>query len=189
MSLSATHQRSTSTCIIFSSTVRALADMSRSVEIPSQLDSTTIPSVSTLPPEVAINIFSQLPSFSDVFNLSSVCHSLRYIWLENVNPIYNLVAPRCIEGENAARRLLADQGGSSPDAAAVSARDVMQMMRNRGILMKAISQFEREVVSRVTSKYFSRYILLRCLERYQRSAGDCAPWTSMEPALTGILRR
>ncbi|KAL8711677.1 MAG: hypothetical protein Q9225_007075 [Loekoesia sp. 1 TL-2023] len=101
-----------------------------------------------MPPEVATNIFCQLPSFSDVFALSAVCRRMRDLWLENVTPIYNEVAPKGIPCERAARHFLVDQGGSalwSP----MSARDVVRMTRNAGVVDNAILQFEREIVSRV----------------------------------------
>ena len=104
-----------------------------------------------MPPEVLVKILCQLHSFSDVFALSAACCRLRHLWLTIVNPVYKQVAPRSIPCERAARRFLTDQdkpGLESP----VSAKDVVRMVRNAGVIEKAILQFEREIVSRVRSK-------------------------------------
>ena len=119
-------------------------------------------SLSIMPPEVAANIFCQLPIFSDVFALSAVCHRLRHLWLESANPIYSQIAARSIPCERAARRFLADQGGpclGSP----MSAKDVVRMVRNAGVIEKAVLQFEREIVRRVRSKLDSHVRTLRCI--------------------------
>ena len=108
-------------------------------------------SLSMMPTEVIIYIFCQLPSFSDVFALSAVCCRLRHLWLKDVNPTYNQIAPRSIPCERAARRFLIDQGGPRLESS-VSARNVVRMVRNAGVIGKAILQFEREIVSRVRSK-------------------------------------
>ena len=105
-------------------------------------------SLSTMPPEVATNIFCQLPSFADVFALSTVCLRLRHLWLENVNPIYNQIAPEVISCDRAARRFLVDQDGPGLGSP-LSAKDVVRMVRNAGVIEKAIVQFEREIVRRV----------------------------------------
>ena len=101
-----------------------------------------------MPPEVATNIFCQLPSFSDVFALSAVCLRLRHLWLENVNPVYNRIAPRVIPCNSAARRFLVDQDGPGLESP-MSAKDVVRMVRNACVVEKAILQFEREIVRRV----------------------------------------
>ena len=117
-------------------------------------------SLSMMPPEVATNIFCQLPSFSDVFALSAACCRLRHLWLKSVNPIYNQIAPRSIPCERAARRFLVDQDGSDLGTR-VSANDVVRMLRNAGVIETAILQFEREIVSRVRSKSDSDVRIVR----------------------------
>ena len=104
-----------------------------------------------MPPEVATNIFCQLPSFSDVFALSAVCCRLRHLWLENVNAVYNQIAPRTIPCERVARRSLVDQDGPGLGSP-MSAKDVVRMVRNAGIIESAILQFEQQIVCRVRSK-------------------------------------
>lgn len=121
------------------------------------------PSLPMMPPEVATNIFCQLPSFSDVFALSAVCRRLRRLWLANVNPIYNQIAPRSIPCERAARRFLADSDGPGLGSP-MSAKDVVRMVRNAGVIEDAILQFEREIVSRVRSKLGSYLRIIRRLE-------------------------
>lgn len=113
-----------------------------------------------MPPEVAINIFRQLPSFSDVFALSAVCCRLRHLWLKSVNPIYNQIAPRSILCERAARRFLVDQDGPGLGSP-MSAKDVVRMVRNAGVIENAILQFEREIVRRVRSKLDSDVSIVR----------------------------
>ncbi|MCJ1386950.1 hypothetical protein MMC17_010079 [Xylographa soralifera] len=101
-----------------------------------------------MPPEIAINIFCQLPSFFDVFAFSAVCRQLRHLWLNSVKPIYNQIAPRSIPCERAARRFLVDQDG--PDLGSpMSAKDIVRMVRNASVIEKAILDFERDIVSRV----------------------------------------
>jgi hypothetical protein len=107
-----------------------------------------------MPPEVATNIFCQLPSFPDVFALSRVCHRLRELWLMNVNSIYNEIAPRSIPCINAAGRFLVVHDGLSLESP-IAAKDVVRMLRNADVVEKAILQFEREIVSRVKSKWES----------------------------------
>ena len=115
-----------------------------------------------MPPEVATNIFCQLPSFSDVFALSAVCLRLRHLWLENVNPIYNQIAPQAIPCDRAARRFLADQDGPGLGSP-LSAKDVVRMIRNAGVIEKAILQFEREIVRRVRGESDSGVKLASCV--------------------------
>ena len=108
-------------------------------------------SLSTMPREVVINIFCQLPSFSDVFTLSAVCRWLRHLWLDDVNPVYKQIAPRRFSCERAARPFLIDQAQPGLGSA-VSAKVVVCIVRNAGAMEKAIPQSEREIVSRVRSK-------------------------------------
>jgi len=109
-------------------------------------------SLSMMPSEIATDIFCQLPCFADVFALSTVCHRLRRLWLKNVTPIYNEMAPRNIPCEGAARRFLVDQDGPDLESP-MSAKDVVRMLRNADVVENAILQFEREIVSRVRSKW------------------------------------
>lgn len=120
------------------------------------------PSLSIMPREVVINIFCQLPSFSDVFTLSAVCCRLRHLWLNNVNPVYKQIAPRSISCERAARRFLIDQDGPGLGSP-MSAEDVVRMVRNAGVIAKAIVQFEREIVSRVRSRFGPNDHVVRCI--------------------------
>ena len=108
-------------------------------------------SLSMMPTEVIIHIVCQLPSFSDVFALSAVCCRLRHLWLKSVNLVYNQIAPRSIPCQCAARRFLVDQDGPGLGSP-MFAKDVVRMVRNAGVIEKAILQFEREIVSRVISK-------------------------------------
>ena len=114
-----------------------------------------------IPPEVATNIFCQLPSLFDVFALSGVCRLLRHCWLQSVNPIYNHVAPRSIPCERASHRFLVDQDGPGLGSP-MSAKDVVRIVRNAGVIEKAVLQFEREIVSRVRSKFNPNDHVVRC---------------------------
>ena len=120
-------------------------------------------SLSTMPPEVATNIFCQLPSFSDVFALSAVCLRLRHLWLENVNSIYNQIAPRSIPCESAARRFLVDDDGPGLEFP-MSAKDVIRVVQNAGVIENTVLQFEREVVRWVKSELYSNVRIVRRVE-------------------------
>ena len=121
-------------------------------------------SLSTMPPEVAINIFCQLPSFSDVFALSAVCLRLRHLWLENVNPIYKQIGPRSIPCERAARRFLVGPGMEFP----MTAKDVIRMVQNASVIEDTILQFEREVLMSENSELNSNVRIVRRVElRFQ----------------------
>ncbi len=71
--------------------------------------------------------------------------------MNNGNQVYKQIAPRSIPCERAARRFLIDQDGPGLGSP-VSAKDVVRMARNAGVIEKAILQFEREIVSRVRCK-------------------------------------
>ena len=104
-----------------------------------------------LPSEIVIHIFCHLPLLSDVFALAATCSRLHDIWSANVTPIYNKVAPRSIACQEHARRFLTDQGGPAYGAP-MSIENVVRMARNASVVEKAILQFEREIVLRVSSK-------------------------------------
>ena len=72
----------------------------------------------------------------------------------NVNPVYNVIAPRSIPCHNAARHFLVVHDGLSLESP-MAAKDVIRMLRNADVVEKAILQFEREIVSRVRSKWES----------------------------------
>lgn len=121
---------------------------------PVQGDRYCRPSLSSMPPEVMRNIFCQLPSFTDVFALSAVCCRSRRVWFNEVNQIYKQIAPRSVLCERAARRFLTDQDGPDLESP-MSAKDVVRMVRNARVIENAIRQFERQIVSRVRSKFDS----------------------------------
>ncbi|KAL8690463.1 MAG: hypothetical protein Q9218_004099, partial [Villophora microphyllina] len=106
-------------------------------------------SLPTLPVELATSIICSRTSFREVLALSSTCHQLRDVWLQNVTVIYSHVAPRSIPCLLHARVFLADQGGPSPNAAITSSGYVVAIMRNAHIIEEAILQFETQIVSRV----------------------------------------
>ena len=105
-----------------------------------------------MPPELVIKIFCQLSSFSDAFALSTTSHRFQHIWLSNVDIIYCHVAPRSIACESEARDFLAVQDGPALNSP-MSAKDVLRIIQNARVVDKAIRQFEREIVSRVRSKF------------------------------------
>lgn len=111
----------------------------------------------SLPPEVIINIFCQLPSFADVLGLAATCHRLKDIWITNVTTIYASLSPRAIPCEREARVCLSDQGGPSPDSLTLSANDVLRMVRNARMVDESISQFEEDIVPHVRSEFCYTY--------------------------------
>lgn len=105
-----------------------------------------------VPTEIVLHIFCQFASLSDVLALSTVSRRFRDLWLNSANLIYMKIAPRIIPCVHAARRFLADQGG--PDLASpLVAKDVIRTVRNADIVENAILELEREIVSRVESKF------------------------------------
>lgn len=110
----------------------------------------------SMPAELITGTFCLLASFSDVLALAATCHRLRHIWTTNVPPIYVKVAPRSIPCNRYARSFLTDQGGPALDGPALSAGDVVRMVRNSHIIEKAIFQFEREIVPWVQSTFCAR---------------------------------
>ena len=105
--------------------------------------------LSSIPAELLLNVFLELPSFHDVFALAATCTSLRHCWLSNVPSIYKHIAARNIMRETYARRLLADQRMSSSINLPQSAADVSRLLRNAKVVEAAIAQFERDVVWRI----------------------------------------
>ncbi len=104
-----------------------------------------------LPSELVIEIICQLPSFPDIFALSTTCHQMRHIWISNVMLIYTHVTPRSIACHNQARKFLIDQGGPALDSP-MSAKDVVYMVRNSRVVEKAIQQFDREIGCELAGK-------------------------------------
>jgi hypothetical protein len=108
--------------------------------------------LTSLPSELVIEIICQLPSFSDIFALSATCHQIRHIWIFNVMLIYTRVASKSIACHSHARKFLVEKGGPALDSP-MSAKDVIQMVRNSRVVEKAVQQVEREIVCRVASKH------------------------------------
>ena len=96
----------------------------------------------TIGPELITQIFSQLPTFSDVFALAATCHWLREVYSAHVPPIYDKIAPRNISCLCQARRFLHDQGGPAEEAS-LSTKDIRSLVRNSHMVERAILQFER----------------------------------------------
>lgn len=109
-------------------------------------------SLSSLPVELLEGVYCPLPSFNDVFSLSSTCHQMRDVWLNNVATIYNRVARASIPCKRYARAFFADQGGPSLESGMISAKDVVKMLRNKRVLDAATQQFESEIVGRVKAR-------------------------------------
>ena len=109
------------------------------------------PTLSSMPPEVGINIFSQLPCLQDVLIFSSTSYQFQNIWLSSVAHICNTVAPRSISCLYAARQFIVDQSEPGLDSP-MSTKDMVRLVRNADVVEGAILRFEREIVSRVKSK-------------------------------------
>ena len=109
--------------------------------------------LSSIPAELIIRIFCLLPSFSDVFALAAACRRFRSVWTENVTTIYGHVSPRSIPCERHAPNFLPDLGRPFSGRHALSARDVVCIVRNSCVLEKAILQLEREIVRKVRGTY------------------------------------
>lgn len=106
--------------------------------------------------EIIVEIFSLLPSFTEVLALSSACARFRSVWIANVNHIFSHVSQRSIPCRPHALILLADQRGPSIDLSLLSTGDVHQIIRNARIVDQAVIQFEREIVCNVHSEWLLR---------------------------------
>ena len=104
------------------------------------------------PDEIVISVFCHLPSFHEVFVLSATCHLMQEVWLDNVETIYKYLARHSIPCERHARQLLALQGGPPLESKIASAKQVIQMMKNRDMVERAICTFEHQIAHRVESR-------------------------------------
>ena len=105
--------------------------------------------LSSLPSELLVSVFCHLPSFKEAFVLSSTCHQMQDIWLNNVATIYEHLRRLNIPCERHARKVLALQGGPPAESRITSARDVIQMMRNRNEVERATRTFECQIHYRI----------------------------------------
>ncbi|PLB44950.1 hypothetical protein P170DRAFT_479489 [Aspergillus steynii IBT 23096] len=108
----------------------------------------------TFPTELLIKIYCQLGSFSTVYRLGATCRRLQSVWAENTNIIYKSIAPLEIRCHRHARNLLADQGGSAPDAP-VSVWDVQRLTRNVCNVNRTMKVFDDEVACHVSKHSIS----------------------------------
>jgi len=107
---------------------------------------------SSFPVELLTSVSCHLPSFREVFILSSTCRQLRDVWLDNVAIIDNHVARDSILCERHGRNFLAAQGGPSPGSEITSAKDAVRMMKNRHVIDMTLLQFECQIVHRVKAR-------------------------------------
>lgn len=106
------------------------------------------PLLQSLPPELMTEIFSHLPSLSDVFAFAAAHIQFRSIWHQNSNTIYATVAPKCIPCERYARSFVAQQTGREEASNEIQADDALKVVQNSSVVEKAIFQFEKQVVKR-----------------------------------------
>jgi hypothetical protein len=100
---------------------------------------------SSLPNELALEIFGALHSLEDVYSLSAASRRLRCLWLDHTNLVYRQVAPRTIAGEKHARLLQLAISGN----AEITPPDVLSIIRRAEFVESIIPQFEEKVASRV----------------------------------------
>jgi hypothetical protein len=124
----------------------------QSTSVPAVVDSNS--ALLLMPAELLIKAFCLLPSLFDVLALAASCRRLRSVWISNVTTIYSQIAPSTITCEPYARSLLSDSGGPAADAATLSARDMIYLMRNACVVEMAILEFEREVVTKVRCTFY-----------------------------------
>jgi hypothetical protein len=67
------------------------------------------PTLSTLPPEIILNVFKSADDFSDVAALARTAHIFNNVWKQNPNSICKAVLPRAITNLPAAEKLLEAQ--------------------------------------------------------------------------------
>jgi hypothetical protein len=104
--------------------------------------------LTSLTSDVAVLIFCQFRSFSDVLALAATCGSLRAVWLDNTTSIFRRVAPHDIKYLDLARSLLAAQGGTPSESGVLSSNDVRRMTRNARKADKSADRFGREVAEK-----------------------------------------
>ncbi|PYI09721.1 hypothetical protein BO78DRAFT_415281 [Aspergillus sclerotiicarbonarius CBS 121057] len=102
--------------------------------------------LSPLPAELLSHLFTFLPTLVDVLNFAVTCSRHQQIWQQNAHRIYRHVGPRSIECPHHARVFLADQGGVQPSAA-LTARDVVQLVRNSAAVERSVDLFNQKYVS------------------------------------------
>ncbi|KAL8959824.1 MAG: hypothetical protein Q9193_003374 [Seirophora villosa] len=128
---------------------------------------------SKFPVELQTVVFCHLTSIHDVFSLASTCYELQDVWLKGVATIYKHVARGSITCEGHARILLADQGGPAPEEAMTLASNVHQMMMNQKVILRAITQFESQIVTKVKTGG------LRAEEYYGAGANGHPPYLTL----------
>ena len=67
------------------------------------------------------------------------------IWLNSVGTIYQHLARRSIPCERHARQVLALQGGPSPESRITSVKEVVQLLKNRNVVERAIHMFKHQI--------------------------------------------
>jgi F-box-like len=103
-----------------------------------------------LPVEILVEIFSYLPSLSDVICHAAACRHLRLVYAENAK-IFNEVAPRTFAYYQRARQLLADGGGPALGEM-VSLFYLATMLRNWKIVQTAMAEFELHMQQKLHSE-------------------------------------
>lgn len=116
----------------------------------SKQNSSDTASITLLPIELVVGIFSQLESFSEVLALNATCRKLRAIWIENAKQIANVIAPRSIECDKYARQVLAAKSGIDPNK--LSAGNAIDLVRYARHLEEAVAQFNSLVVRQIPER-------------------------------------
>ncbi|PWY96120.1 hypothetical protein BO94DRAFT_529532 [Aspergillus sclerotioniger CBS 115572] len=102
--------------------------------------------LSSLPAEIITHVFTLLPALGDVLNLAAACSRHQQIWQQNADQIHRHAGPRSIECLHHARIYLADQGGAQPNTT-LTARDVVQLVRNSSAVEKTLDLFNQKYVA------------------------------------------
>ncbi|RAK95963.1 uncharacterized protein BO80DRAFT_429469 [Aspergillus ibericus CBS 121593] len=111
--------------------------------------------LSALPAEIISHLFTSLPALVDVLNFAATCSRHQQIWQQNANWIYRQVGPRSIECPPYARVFLADQGGPHPKAT-LTARDVVQLVRNAAAAERSVNLFDQKFVACLQTRAYLR---------------------------------
>ena len=99
------------------------------------------PNLSSLPPELLLEVFKLQTDITDVLALSTVCRQLRQIWLSNFRTISDSVLSRKICGYNDAVALVEVQQEMGPDCP----RDGIQLSRSDSTDGKGSSYLESQL--------------------------------------------
>ncbi|KAI9666877.1 MAG: hypothetical protein M1831_001382 [Alyxoria varia] len=105
-----------------------------------------------LPTELVINVFSNVHSFADAFNLSYVNKFLHSVWTEHDDQIFETLVPRCIPCKEYALQTLVDSTGQQLQDP-LSSEQKTGLLKNLKVVEEARFEFEISISLGYTNSY------------------------------------